>query len=83
MLILLLLLGQIRVYFQPDSIHKRLVNRIDSAQSSIDICFYKIHDGSSIPQSPGSQVIDALISAWDRNMIISPILIVFANIESR
>ncbi len=70
MLILILLIGQIRVYFQPDSIHKRLIARIDSAQYSIDACFYKIHDGPGLPPSPGTQVIDALLSAWQRNVKI-------------
>ncbi len=58
---LLLIVSEINCYFVQDSIYKKLINRIDSARYSIDICFYEIHD--TFPDTlsaPGSRVINAL-----------------------
>ena len=55
---------QINCYFVQDSIHQKLIARIDSARYSIDFCFYYIHD--TFPETlstPGSQVITALRKA--------------------
>jgi phosphatidylserine/phosphatidylglycerophosphate/cardiolipin synthase-like enzyme len=49
-----LLLGQVNVFFSSDSLFRRLRDRIDAAESSIDMCFYNCDS---------SYIIDALIAA--------------------
>ena len=58
---MLLLSPNIRVYFEGDTLAKKLSYFVAGAQSSLDICFHQYYD---------EEVIDSTLSAWQRGVKI-------------
>ncbi len=60
-LFLILLSSNITVYFESDTLAKKLSYFISGAQQSLDICFHQYYD---------EEVIDSTLSAWERGVKI-------------